>query len=64
MLSPIKKNRWGDLIFQLARFFIPRLAVPGTEGATPFDDPNAQQLFSDIGSSMMSLPLGFRTSKR
>jgi len=35
-----------------------RLAVPGTERATPFDDPNAQQLFSDIGSSMMSLPLG------
>ena len=32
--------------------------MPGTERATPFDDPNAQQLFSDIGSSMMSLPLG------
>ena len=32
--------------------------MPGTERASPFDDPNAQQLFSDIGSSMMSLYLG------
>lgn len=35
--------------------FTTQLAVPGTERASPFDDPNAQQLFSDIGSSMMSL---------
>ena len=32
--------------------------MPGTERASPFDDANAQQLFSDIGSSMMSLYLG------
>lgn len=35
--------------------FTTQLAVPGTERASPFDDPNAKQLFSDIGSSMMSL---------
>lgn len=35
--------------------FTTQLAVPGTERASPFDDPSAQQLFSDMGSSMMSL---------
>jgi len=41
--------------YLFAIVFTTQLAVPGTERATPFDDPNAQQLFSDIGSSMMSL---------
>ncbi|CAJ1407278.1 unnamed protein product [Effrenium voratum] len=35
--------------------FTTQLGVPGTPRAGPFDEPTAQQLFSDMGSSMMSL---------